>query len=367
MIRRYFVCFVLALTLVTSTSLNSFGQNGPLGLAEVLTGLQSRSGGLSIAEKNEFITAQINKRGITFRVTTDIEGELRRAGAGDALIAAAKKKSGTTTTAPSRNPNAVVEFGEAWVNYDVTEDGMRGMRVHTKFTLRNMLNEDLELTMRVMRKDGDPLKTPTAKYQNNAGQLAVFKALRPAYVNAVFNDISVFIPYSEIKIEPGKHRLQVDADIIYPDGEMVKHLTLYDFEFTQPETKTAATPSIKLDKIWIDYNVTRDGKSGMVVHTKTDVNNLMGENIQFAVGIETADGKSVNGKTMRSSTGTLVNYVDAVPKYNATTFNDVSMFIPYDEIQLPKGKHKLRVHVDILKPGSDFNLHVGYYNFEFSR
>ncbi len=372
---KLFCSSVFALILLASVGLQGvLAQNGPLSLAEVLTGLQSQSGGFSLSEKNSFITGEINKRGVTFRLSEEIESELRRAGAGTALVSAVRIK--TTSATPTRvvNPNAppIVEFDKIWVDYNVVEKNQKGMRVHAKFTLKNLKDEPLKLTVRVQKENGDPLKTSNTEYANKGGQLAVFSSLKPGYISAIFQDQSVFIPYSEFNITPGQHELKLDADIIYPDGDMVKHLTLYPFTFTKPgSTPTTSVPtspaSVKLEKIWFTFNEKVNGVTGMTVHTKTNVYNLKDKPIQVAVGVETESGTKIEGVNMRSSTGQLTGYYNIVPKFDSTILNDARVFIPYSEINILGGVHNLRVHVDVIDPATNLNLHVGYENFRFTK
>lgn len=369
--------FVLAMSFSLQTA---YAQNGPLSLAEVLTGLQSKSGGFTLAEKNSFITGQIQKRGITFRLSDEIENELIRAGASPALITAVRSKTAKDTS-PTRitNPNAppIVEFDTAWVDYNVTVEGEKGMVVHTKFTLRNLKDIPLELTVRIQKEDGDTLTSNNSTYRNKGGQLAVFRPIKAGFANAVYQDYDVFIPYNAFNIPPGKYDLKLDADIIYPDGDLLKHLTLYPFTFTQPGKTTStpannsnstSTPSGKLEKMWIDNNVTQGGQKGMLVHTKMTLYNLLNQKIRLALFVEKADGTNVyaraNSKN-RADDGNLTFNIDLVPKYEPTLFSDVSVFIPYSEIVLGAGNHDLRIHADIVKPGTDLNVHINYLPFAF--
>ena len=122
------IAFAFALTVNVRT------QDKPLSLAQVLTGLQSQSGGLTMAQKNEFITQRVRQRGITFRLTTQIENELRQAGASFSLISAIRQKSPQVRPTPTNTiekPNA--EFEDIWVEQDITENGEKGMRIYATF------------------------------------------------------------------------------------------------------------------------------------------------------------------------------------------------------------------------------------------
>jgi hypothetical protein len=241
------------------------------------------------------------------------------------------------------------------------------MRVHAKFTLRNLKDVPLKMAVRVQKKDGDILASRTSAYRNQGNQLEASKPLKPGFVNAVYKDYNVFIPYDEFVIGPGKHKLDLDADIYYGDGELLKHLALHPFAFTQP---ARSKPTAKFDRMWIDYDVTQNGKKGMMVHTKFTIDNLLNQTVTLALGIEKETGTKVFARTTskyRSKTGQLAFYKTFTPKYNSAKFNDVKIFVPYAEIPLPVGKHKLRFHADILQTGTNLNIHLNYYSFAFNR
>ena len=206
--------------LITATTLVAYGQNDRLTLAEILTGLQSKSSGASLATKNSFITQRVNQRGVTFSMSQEIRNELLRAGASVGLMTAIQR-NGPRNVVKKRGSASNILFDRLWVSYDVTERGQKGMRVHTKFTIRDLMGEPLQLTVRFQKDDGDILRAKKgSKFRNRGGQLAVFKALRPGSNSALYNDYSVFLPYSELDLPRGVHKLKVDADIIYPDGTL---------------------------------------------------------------------------------------------------------------------------------------------------
>ena len=100
-------------------------QNDPLTLAAVLTALQSKSGGLTLAQKNTFVTKRVEERGVTFRLTAEIEKELRTAGASTALINAIRLNSPRANPTPTpckTGTTPSVKFDRLWVDYKVTED-----------------------------------------------------------------------------------------------------------------------------------------------------------------------------------------------------------------------------------------------------
>lgn len=134
------------------------------------------------------------------------------------------------TTAPK---SAAATFKKMWVDYDVTEGGKIGMRIHVSFGVTGMKGVDGYLAIYFQKKDGTKLSTNNTAYRSKDGQTAVYWDFKPGYDPAVYDDIDVFIPYGEFNLGRGKYDLQMDADIIYKNGDLVQHLNLYDFVYSK--------------------------------------------------------------------------------------------------------------------------------------
>jgi hypothetical protein len=130
--------------------------------------------------------------------------------------------------------NVSAKFDRIWVDFDVTENNRSGMRIHVKCWLYNLKGVDTYLAVYFQREDGTFVQTTNTPYKSTKGALALFKALKPAYDETVYDDLQVFMPYDEIKLSSGKYNLKLDADIIYKSGDLIQHLTFYEFQFTKP-------------------------------------------------------------------------------------------------------------------------------------
>ena len=139
-------------------------------------------------------------------------------------------KPGSTTTAGGAPGNKITAtFKDLWVDFDVYENSQKGMRVHTKFSVENMKNVDGYLAFYFEKKDGERLKSTNTTYRSSSGQLAAYKLITPGYDKSDYNDLAVFIPYSEFNVPAGRNDLKIDADLIYKAGGMIQHLKYYDF------------------------------------------------------------------------------------------------------------------------------------------
>lgn len=154
-----------------------------------------------------------------------------------------KSPSATPTASPEDSPedssedspksdsDAKTEFDRIWVDYNVTEKGRLGMRIHVDCSVKNMKDVSSYLALYFQKKDGTKLLTNKQGFRSKDGQIALYKALKPAYDDAVYEDSQFFIPYEEFNLKRGKYDLQIDLDLIYENGDLAEHMTFYDFEY----------------------------------------------------------------------------------------------------------------------------------------
>ncbi len=137
------------------------------------------------------------------------------------------------SVSPSPKPATTgsADFDNIRVDFDVTEKGKYGMRMHTKFTAHNMKGVDSYLAVFFQKKDGTSLLSNNRDFRSKTGQLAVYKSLKPAYDDTVYEDLQVFMPYNELNLTRGKYSLKLDVDLIDENGSLIQHLTFYDFDY----------------------------------------------------------------------------------------------------------------------------------------
>ena len=134
---------------------------------------------------------------------------------------------------PSTNKEGKAEVDRVWVDYDITEGGKKGMRVHVKFTVHELKDTASYLAIYFEKENGDKLYTSNKTYRSKTGQVAVFFEMKPKYADTLYDDAQLFIPYEEFNLPKGKYDLKMDIDVIYENGDMFKHLQYYDFVYTQ--------------------------------------------------------------------------------------------------------------------------------------
>lgn len=267
------------------------------------------------------------------------------------------------------------EFDSIWVDFDITENEQRGMRIHLSFSAYNMM--EMEASVAIYFEYNDDLsgylKDRNNKFRSSVGDVAVYKNIKPAYDPAVYKDLQVFMPYSELDLEPGIYDLSMDAKLIYRKGGLISRLTLFDFEYTKPgspaDVESTAKSDATLHDMWIDFNVTEEGKKGMLIHVNFTAFNLKDADCYVAVYFERKNGERMEGSNSayRSKAGQLAVYKSIRPAYAEAVYKDLKLFMPYTEIKLSPGRHDLRLDASLILKNGDKIKHLKDQEFWFEQ
>ena len=136
----------------------------------------------------------------------------------------------STTTTKTVSTGIV---NKIWVDYNVTERGRKGMRIHVNFEVTGLKGVDARLVARVQKDNDEFLTSTSPSFSNSSDQLEISYDIKPGYATTVYEDATLFLPYSEIVIRKGVWDLKLDIDLNYEDGELIQHLDYYEFEFTR--------------------------------------------------------------------------------------------------------------------------------------
>lgn len=287
------------------------------------------------------------------------------------IVAANARKS----TVFQKEAEPYATFDSIWVDYDIKVDGILGMEIHVKFSAYGMKNMDAFLAIYYTYNDdiAGVLKDKNKKFVSSAGDVAVYRSIKPAYDPAIYDNLSVFMPYNELDLEPGIYDLTMDVKLIYKAGGEISQLTYYDFEYSKPGSPADVESNTKVDvvfeEMWIDYDVTEGGKKGMMIHLKFSAKNMKGIDAYAAVYFEKKNGEKIEGNNSayRSKNGQLAVYKSIKPAYDDAVYKDLQLFMPYTEINISKGKHDLKLDADIILSNGDMVKHLEEREFWFER
>ena len=96
--------------------------------------------------------------------------------------------------------NHTAQIEKIWVDHNQFKDGKKGMKIHVKFSVQNMLSLTGRVVAYFYYDDGSstPLKDYNNLYKTTDGNVSVGCDFTPGYQNSSYNDFTLFMPYSEL-------------------------------------------------------------------------------------------------------------------------------------------------------------------------
>jgi hypothetical protein len=94
----------------------------------------------------------------------------------------------------------VAKIEKVWVDYGASENGVDGMMIHIKMTTYNLKSKQCEAAAYFYTASGVALDDKNNKYCTVNGKVSCGKTFTPTYDNTLFEDFTMFMPYSELHI-----------------------------------------------------------------------------------------------------------------------------------------------------------------------
>ena len=89
-----------------------------------------------------------------------------------------------------------------WVEHNVSNsNGNKGMRIHVNFDINGMLNRRGQAAAYFYFSSGNPLKDTNGLCCTSNGNVATHVDFTPNYENSNYNDLLIFMPYSELHLD----------------------------------------------------------------------------------------------------------------------------------------------------------------------
>ncbi len=229
---------------------------------------------------------------------------------------------------------------------DVFEDGKKGMRVHSHVNIKGLKSEKAEVSLYFYDEDGDKLKDSDGSYATGDGQIATHIMLTPNHDDTVWKDLKIFMPYQQLHRPQGKHSLKFYLCVWDKSGGGSTKLAESDWQsFTLTEKGKWAT----LDNVRVDHNVYENGKKGMRIHALARIAGLQGYEAQIAAYFHFSDGTALKDydDTYDTTDGCVAVHKNVNPKYEETRWDDFTLFMPYDQLHLSKGKSSCKFYLTV--------------------
>lgn len=115
-------------------------------------------------------------------------------------------------------------------------------------------------------------------------------------------------------------------------------------------TKTTASSGVKrtakIESVNVDHNVIKDGVKGMKIHVKFNIQNCKGENCRCIAYFMYEDGKPVKdtNNQYKDAGGNVSTGADFSPGYDNTTYKDLELWIPNEELHINTSSGKVNCY-----------------------
>lgn len=261
-----------------------------------------------------------------------------------------------------------VVFEKMTVDFKAKEGEQDGMLLHLRFTVQSM--KEIESTVAVYFAYNDYhrgwLKDTNQKYYSRAGEVAVYRNIKPAYDTAFYEDFQIFMPYNELDLWPGNYDLLMDVKLIKPEGGVISKLTQYAFNFTKPLPNSSFVPNATVDSVFVEHNIPENNKTGMRIHLlRFSVVGMKNVESYLAIYFEKKDRTKLKSHTTayQSQNGQTAIFQALTLPYDNSVWEKMTLFIPYEEFGLGKGKHELRMDMDAIYKNGALLKHMRFHEF----
>lgn len=292
---------------------------------------------------------------------------------------------------PADSASASAYFHKMWVDYDVTENGLYGMRMHISFSVYDMKGMEAGVTCFFKYADGEPdsyIRHADNKgdmYHNQNGYLQAVAVIRPTSDIMTYDDLEVFMPYDQFKLGPGEYDLTIDV-ILQTRTRNIAYLKMYDFTLTEPDNSRSAqvqkknaqnrkliahAPAARFDSLWVEFGVTENNLPGMRIHFRFLTYNMKDTAASVAVYFlyNNIDGGTLKDKNNQyvSASGDVAAYADIKPGFDTAYYNDLQLFIPYSELHLNPGNYELLMDSKLIYRRGGLIADFRHYGFKISQ
>jgi hypothetical protein len=130
------------------------------------------------------------------------------------------------------------EIESLTVEHNILENDQKGMKIHVKFTVKDLQEIRCHVTAYfyhangkiLMAKNGDPL------YSTATGQVAIGEEFIPKYANSSYDDYTLLLPYEALNIEPDIEKVELKLIVMlydWRDQSFIDQSEEYHFTYTQ--------------------------------------------------------------------------------------------------------------------------------------
>lgn len=115
------------------------------------------------------------------------------------------------------------------------------------------------------------------------------------------------------------------------------------------EVSTASYYWARIDNIWSEYDIWQNSQMGMVIHVKFRIGGLRGVPCNAVAYFAFSDGQQLDDYDGLYTTtdGQVSAARNFTPSYDEANFENLQIFIPYNQLHMSVGRHNLQYHVEL--------------------
>lgn len=131
--------------------------------------------------------------------------------------------------------------------------------------------------------------------------------------------------------------------------------------------ETRKVPNARLERMWVEHNVVKEGKKGMRIHAKFAINNLKNKRCMMIAWFYHKNGDVLKDldQSYYTPSGQVSAYSYFTPTYDRATVTDLGIFIPYDQLHCAGAeKYDLKFMIGLHRKGKrigNFSKFIGFW------
>lgn len=248
--------------------------------------------------------------------------------------------NGSTAIVP-----ATCSLEDVEVEHNITMDGKKGMKIFTSFTINNAKDKECLVSAYFYTADGAALKDNNRKYHTMDGKVATWKTVTPLYPNTKFTRMELFMPYDELELKDGEHKLKFSMSVWDENRKSLVTGGIYYFDYS----KGIICNDLKVLESYENDN------SRMAIMPKFSIKNAQGLDCRAVVYFYNADDTPMLDSNKQPIKFTM-NFKPGYPTtvYNFGEYSDLFIHVPYSTFTLPKGAAEIKYFVALFSGQKQF-------------
>lgn len=238
-----------------------------------------------------------------------------------------------------------------WVEHNARdESGKAGMKIHLGFTTGYLKGVPCRASAYFCFANGKELRDSNLEYHSYDGQVSTGTTFTPNFVLNTFKDVVLFMPYEELHIASGRHELKFHVNLrVISTGFIVAKSADHTFVFNAASLTSISKPTWKINDVWLESGITKKGEAGFNIHVKFSANNLKGIDCRAVAYFRFPNGKKLVDRNNRYHTveGNVSASTSFTPRYDNSSYKDLIIFMPSEELHLRSGTHTIECYVQL--------------------